>query len=407
MKINFSKKDISILIGNSLEHFDTSLYGFLAPVIAPIFFPEFAPVVQIILTYSLVATSIFTRPIGAFIFGKIALKNGPSFGLAYSLIGVAITTVMIGFIPSYNTIGYLAPICLILIRMFRGIFASGESTIAKLYIIEGKSSKAAHQASYLYQTSSMVGIVLASFFSWIVFTLEYKELWRVCFWLGGLTGFMGYYIRKIDQLGSKVTDHNNLFIPYKYSSLKLIWINRTNVLRVAITTSFGHLTYSFPFVFMNSFIPLITSISISTMMELNTFLLIFDMILIPFLGKLSQNYSPNKIMFFSILLLSITIVPIWSFLPNASLWYVTFVRFWIIIWGVLFLCPLNIWYKDLFNSPNQYFLVGMGNALGGCIFGRLTPAICMSLWYFTESSISIAIYFLIITIITLIAIKSS
>lgn len=406
MKNTLSKRDISILIGNCLEHYDTSLYGFLAPILAPIFFPKFDPVVQIILAYSLLATSLFTRPIGVFIFGNIALKRGAVQGLSYSLIGVAITTVMIGFIPSYDIIGCFAPICLILIRMLRGIFASGESTIAKLYIMEGKSPQAAYKASYFYQTSTMIGIVLASFFSWIVFILEFKELWRVCFWLGGITGFFGYYFRKFDQeKGGKSA--NSPFISYKQSSIKLILENKINILRVAITTSFSHLTYTFPFIFMNSFIPLVTSISVATMMKLNTVLLIIDMLLIPYLGKLSQNYSPRNVMIFSGTILSLTILPIWSLIPNSSLYYVTFVRFWIVILGVLFLCPLNLWYKSLFNPTHQYFLVGIGNTLGATTFGRLTPAICMSLWYFTGSSFSIALYFLIITLLTLLAIKST
>src|SRR5438309_1114006 len=133
------KKDISILIGNALDRFDTSLYGFLAPVMGPIFFPNHDPVVQLILTYATSITSLFSRPIGTFLFGMIAHYKGPVFGLSYSLIGVAITTVCIGCIPSYALIGWLAPLSLVLIRLVRGICAAGESTIAKLYIMENKS----------------------------------------------------------------------------------------------------------------------------------------------------------------------------------------------------------------------------------------------------------------------------
>jgi len=87
------KKDLSILIGNSLDHFDTAIYSFLAPILSIVFFPKDDPIVALILTYGMLATSIITRPIGAIIFSIIAKKRGATLALSYSLIGVAITTI--------------------------------------------------------------------------------------------------------------------------------------------------------------------------------------------------------------------------------------------------------------------------------------------------------------------------
>src|SRR5438093_892004 len=102
-----TKKDLSILVGNALDNFDTSIYSFLAPLLAPVFFPKYDPIVQLILAYTVLMISLFARPLGAFIFGVIARKHGPVFGLSYSLIGVAIATVYTGFLPSYEDIGWL------------------------------------------------------------------------------------------------------------------------------------------------------------------------------------------------------------------------------------------------------------------------------------------------------------
>src|SRR3990167_3809689 len=100
------KKDISLLIGNALDRFDTSLYSFLAPVMAPIFFPGYDPVVQLILAYATSITSLFARPIGTFLFGTLALYCGPLYALSYSLIGVGVATVIIGAIPAYEIVGW-------------------------------------------------------------------------------------------------------------------------------------------------------------------------------------------------------------------------------------------------------------------------------------------------------------
>lgn len=141
MKNSLNKRDISILIGNALDHFDTVLYGFLAPLLAGIFFPNHDKIVALILTYSVLATSLFTRPIGSYFFGVIAKKYGGVFALSHSLIGVALTTALIGLIPSHAQIGWLAPLLLVVIRTMQGIYSEGECAIAKLFILENKEGK--------------------------------------------------------------------------------------------------------------------------------------------------------------------------------------------------------------------------------------------------------------------------
>src|SRR6187200_1368423 len=93
---NLTKRDISILLGNILDHYDIALFSFFAPVLGPIFFPTYDPIVQLILTYGLSITSLISKPLGTYLFGMIASTYGPMLGLSYSLIGVAITTLCLG-----------------------------------------------------------------------------------------------------------------------------------------------------------------------------------------------------------------------------------------------------------------------------------------------------------------------
>lgn len=428
-----TKKDLSVLIGNALDNFDTSIYGFLAPILAPIFFPDYDPIVQLILAYSVLMISLLSRPLGAFIFGVMARKHGPVYGLSYSLIGVAIATVCTGFLPGYENIGWLSPLTLVLARLGKGIFAAGESTIAKLYLMEDKSDPNALKVSHLYQSSSMLGTILASGAATLVIAFQ-PEAWRLCFWLGGITGFLGYFLRRYSSVSTSssrapikgghrdpVFNFSGLrrrnFVPprndgrgfnsYQLSNLRSLWVNRVNILRVALGTGFGHITYSIPFIFMNSFIPLITSISLETMMVLNTTLLMFDMIMIPFVGRFLLKFEGAKVMVAASLTLTLTIIPLFSYLPEASLEYVIFVRLWIVFWGVVFLCPLNFWFKSLFNTPEQYLLVGMGTALGASSIGRLTTPLCLWLWYVGGTSVAPALYVTFITLVTAYGIQTT
>jgi hypothetical protein len=97
----------------------------------------------------------------------------------------------------------------------------------------------------------------------------------------------------------------------------------------------------------------------------------------------------------------------WYFIPGSTIVFITFVRFWIIILGVLFLCPLNAWYKNIFTSSDQYLIVGLGNALGAGTIGHLTPAICLSIWYLTNNSLYVGFYIATIAISTFYIIKTT
>ncbi len=147
---------------------------------------------------------------------------------------------------------------------------------------------------------------------------------------------------------------------------------------------------------MNCFVPFITSITLETMMIYNTALLVIDMFLIPAIGNRIIKYDGVKIMTLSSLVLATTIIPLFAFLPQSSLTYVLFVRVWIVFWGVVFLCPMNYWYRGLFQTSDQYLMVGMGGALGSTLIGRFTIPICLSLWYYTEWAFSPAIFLAIV-----------
>ncbi|QQV75530.1 Proline/betaine transporter [Rickettsia tillamookensis] len=427
MNNSLSKRDISILIGNAMDHFDTALYGFLAPLLAGIFFPNHDKIVALILTYSVLATSLFTRPIGSYFFGVIAKKYGGIFALSHSLIGVALSTALIGLIPSHAQIGWLAPLLLVVLKTLQGVYSEGECTIAKLYILENKTETKAFKASYLYQTSTMVGIILASFISTIVLNIEYNEYWRLCFIFGGVTALIGYFLRKSKDYTSLRTTKRSVAISgilSKIASSKLtvyscndiassllsdlttIWHNKLNITRVIFVSGFWYLTYMIPFVLMNSFIPLITDISLETMMIFNTELTIFDTFLIPIIGYLTKKFHYLKILNGTLILTILTILPLWFFLNNSSIWYVNFVRIWIIILGVTFSVPLNCWLNDLFKTDYKYMLVGVGNSIGSSLIGRLTPSICLMLWHVTGSSLSIAVYITVISMITLWAVRA-
>lgn len=403
MKIGMSKRDFTILLGNAVDHFDTSIYIFLAPILSPLFFPSSEPIISLIITYSVLVTSVITRPIGTYIFGTIAKISSPSKALSYSLSGVGITTLAVGILPDYKMAGSIAPILLVIFRIFRDIFASGEVAIAKLYILQDKKNKQAIRSSYLYEVSTMLGIAFSSLAATLIYYVDIAGAWRLLFLLGGSAAVVGYIIRNTDQL--PVANLPSKFLKfYSLDGMHILWNNKASTLRIAIINAMYQITYVIPFVVMNNIIPMITDINLTTMMAFNSFMMIFDMFLIPFIGEAIVRYNANKVMFMASFMIAFTIIPMWYFIANSSIIYVTFVRFWIVVWGIVFMCPMNLWCRDQVEGSKKYLVVGIGSSIGG-IIGKVTPSICLWLYYSTGSYMSLSFYTLALSLLVVFVLK--
>lgn len=390
LKNHFNKTDQSILIANALDHFDVSIYSFIAPKIAPLFFPNHDSISQLVLAYSILMSSIVTQPIGVCVFGMIAKKKGPIYALSYSLIGVAFFTFLLGLIPTHATLGYWAAILFFIFRMAKGVFSAGESTIAQTYLVEKKPYHDAFRASSWYQSSTMLGILIASVCA-IMFP------WRICFFLGGSIGILGYFLRKYD----KTHPHSDDLPQHNPPLLQSLWTRKIAVFKMITLTGLSYVTYNIPFVVFNSLIPLLSNISLDTMMRFNILFLIFDTLLLLIAGPLLKRFETKNIIQVSIIML-LVIIPLISLLRGASFSFVTGLRIWIVFWGVMLCIPLNLYYRQLLdNNLNCYFIIGMANVLGSATIGASTPAICFALFNATGTPLSIAIYLSIVTLIAL------
>lgn len=388
---NISRKDFTILLGNVVDHFDTALYAFIAPIMAPLFFPSEDPVVQLIMAYSVFATSMVTRPLGAYLFGLFARSKGPSRALSNSLVGVGAFTFLIGLLPTHQLIGWFAALLFIVLRTIVEIFAAGESAVSRLYILKGKAEDEAFKNSYLHQISTILGVVIASFAAMFVQYMEDENSWRLMYFLGGSAAIVGYFLRKSAKNFENEEFQKKLDI-YDRFGFDALMSNKMHVFRIFMVNGISHLTYVIPFITMNHLVPLMTDIDIKTMMAINSFMLVFDMLAIAFIGKITSKIDSSFLMVLSSLMLASTIVPAWYFLPFAGIVYVTILRFWIVIWGLAFLCPLNLWSYKQVPGNKKYIVVGIGSTLSASIIGKMTPAICLALYY-GLGNIAVAIYF--------------
>lgn len=392
------------VIGNIVEHYDTALYGFLAPAIAPLFFPNSDPVVSLILTYALMANSIVTKLLGTLCFSYIQRQYDEKTSLFISLSGMACTTFCMGLVPCFDSIGIWAPLSLACIRALQAFFAAGDHAIAPLWILKNQHPNYRSRMNSIYQSSTVFGILLASLTATLCsFYPTSQQSWRWAFLIGAFTGLVGLFIR----FGLPNNPEPKHLTLNNTPLLQSLYTNRYGLMRIAFASGVTNLTYAIPFVFLNGFIPQITSISHAEMMSINTMLLVLDMALLPFFGYCADRFGHFQTLLLSSGLLAVTIVPLFGLLPQADLWIVSSVRIWIVLLGLAFLAPLHTWFLQQFEEKNRYLLIGIGYNLGGEFFGKSASAICLWLWYSTQSTLVPALYITSIAILAMVSIVSS
>ena len=133
---NLRKSVVAGSIGVLVHWFDWAIYAYMAGTIAHVFFPDEDQTAGLLAVFGVFAVSFFVRPIGALIFGHLGDKMGRKKTLSLVILAMAASTLMLGLLPGYGTIGILAPILLIVARIVQGLAAGGEFGSAAAFLAE-------------------------------------------------------------------------------------------------------------------------------------------------------------------------------------------------------------------------------------------------------------------------------
>ncbi|PSK98459.1 MHS family proline/betaine transporter-like MFS transporter [Murinocardiopsis flavida] len=187
-------------MGNAVEWFDFAIYGYLAVTIGKLFFPEASPSAQLISTFGIFAASFLIRPLGSIVLGPLGDKWGRKSVLALTIIMMSGATLMIGLIPSYETIGVGAPILLIIARLAQGFSTGGEYSGAATFMAEYVPNRKRGFLGSFLEFGTYVGYTLGSGLVLILtLTLSTPQLeswgWRIPFLIAAPLGLVGVYLR--------------------------------------------------------------------------------------------------------------------------------------------------------------------------------------------------------------------
>src|SRR5436305_10430707 len=187
-------------VGTMIEWYDFYIFGSLATVIAPLFYPQGNNTLALIAYLSTFAVGFVVRPFGALFFGRIGDLVGRKYAFLVTLLIMGGATALIGFLPTYATIGIAAPIVLLLIRILQGLALGGEYGGAAIYVAEHVPDERRGFYTSFIQITATLGLFLSLVVILIVRgVMEPKAFaawgWRIPFLLSIFLVIVSVYIR--------------------------------------------------------------------------------------------------------------------------------------------------------------------------------------------------------------------
>lgn len=387
---------MSAFLGNFFEHYDTALFGFLSPFLASLIFPGHDRLTALILTYALIPLGMLARPLGSLAFGYIGDNFGRKNALVLTFSGMALVSLLIAFSPTYESVGFIAPLFFCSGRILQNFCAAGETMGGAVFLLENCEIKRQDMVSSLYNASTIGGILIASLaVSLLYYTQALDPYWRLLYVIGGLMTFLACLARGMQPREAFKAPK---IVPYKMKAV--LKEQKSNMFLIMVAAGFSYANYSVALVLMNGFIPLISPYTTDQMMSLNTGLLALDLAALPFFGWLSGKIGREKLMQLAAALILVLSIPLFMALAYQSSWIIILVRSLFVILGAAFAAPFHSWAQQLLPSSCRYMIISLSYALGSQLLGG--PTMAFSLWIFKKTGqiYSVSLYWTILAFIS-------
>jgi MFS transporter, MHS family, proline/betaine transporter len=189
------KQAVGILsIGTFLEYFDLMLYVHMAVLLNELFFPNYDPFTNSLLSAFAFCSTFVFRPIGAYLIGRIGDKMGRRYTVIITSFAMAATCIIMANLPTYNQVGIISAWAVTICRIIQGISSMGETVGAEIYLTEMIKPPLAYPAVAFTNICSFSGTMCALFIAKISLNEGYN--WRVAFWIGAVVALVGLAARR-------------------------------------------------------------------------------------------------------------------------------------------------------------------------------------------------------------------
>jgi len=407
---------VASLIGTAIEFFDFYIYATAAVIVFPhIFFPQGDPTAATLQSLATFAIAFIARPIGSALFGHFGDRVGRKVTLVASLLTMGVSTVVIGLLPTYATIGVFAPLLLALARFGQGLGLGGEWGGAALLATENAPPKKRALYGSFPQLGAPIGFFFANgmflLLSWLLTDEQFIAWgWRVPFLLSAVLVLVGLYVRvslhetpvfaKIAKAGKQVkVPIGTLFTKYKKATLlgTFIMVATYTLFYIMTVYSLGYGTAAQP---------------VGLGIPRNEFLLMLMIgvigfgVMVPIAGQLADKFGRRKTMICITLLMIVFALNFPAILGSGSQALVmVFLLCGFMVMGLTF-GPMGALLPELFPTEVRYTGASFSYNVSSILGASVAPYIAT--WLATHYGLFyVGVYLAFMATLTLIALLLS
>ena len=417
---NMRRVALTSLAGTSIEWYDFFLYATAAAVIFPIaFFPQEDPTTALLISFSSLAVGFLARPLGGIVFGHFGDRIGRKRTLVVALMMMGITTTLIGFLPTYASIGVAAPILLVLLRFVQGLAIGGQWGGAMLLVTESAPADQRGWYGAYAQAGAPLGVVLANLaFIGVSSSMSDQAFmdwgWRLPFIASiVLIGISMYIQLKIEDTEAfrSLSDAQSLAEkPTKTVKrspvLEAIRKYPKRIMLAAGAFLSVQVTFYILIAFVISYGMQSPNLMLSKDLML-TAVLIAAAIMVPtqfYFSGLSDRLGRKNVYRWGAILTGIWGFALFPLIDTGDPLFICFA----ITMGLLFLGmqygPQAAYFTELFSTEVRYSGASLGYQLGAIIGGALAPTIAVLLWD-SFGIFYVSVYIAIAALLTLLSLS--
>lgn len=367
--------------GNLVEWFDFYVYSFCSLYFAHIFFPAGNATTQLLQTAGVFAAGFLMRPIGGWLFGRIADRRGRKASMLISVCMMCLGSLVIACLPGYESIGTWAPALLLLARLFQGLSVGGEYGTSATYMSEvAVEGRKGFYASFQYVT--LIGGQLLALLVVVVLqqVLSDEDLrawgWRIPFALGAALAIVALWLRR--QLDE--TSRQEVRALKEAGSLKGLWRNRKAFIMVLGFTAGGSLAFYTFTTYMQKYLVNTAGMHANVASVIMTVALFVFMLIQPVIGALSDKIGRRNSMLLFGGLATFCTVPILSALHSVTSPYAAFALVMLALVIVSFYTSISgILKAEMFPAQVRALGVGLSYAVANALFGGSAEYVALSL----------------------------
>ena len=303
------------LIGNVMEWYDFALYGYFVGVFSEQFFPSSDPNASVIAAFGAFAAGFLVRPLGGVVLGRIGDRIGRRQALTISVMAMALSTVSMAILPTYQQVGLWAPTSLVLLRIIQGLSAGGEYTTSIVFLAEHAPIGRRGLVTIWGLWGSVLGMLLGSAAGTLLsnsLTTSQMESWgwRVPFALGLLVALTGLALRR--GLESEAPP------PAASQPLRSLTRHSQAVLRVLLLNVASSVAFYTAFVYVISYLQTEAGQSESYALALITRVMGLLLIFYPIAAWISDRLGRRPLLITGSLLLLLAGLPIFQLLHSGT-----------------------------------------------------------------------------------------